>query len=53
MGNPVLIKDLAKKMILLFGKQENEIEIKYTGLRKGEKLSEKLFFNDEKFLKLR
>ena len=51
MGNPVLIKDLAKKMILLFGKQENEIEIKYTGLRKGEKLSEKLFFNDEKISK--
>ena len=51
MGNPVLIKDLAKKMILLFGKQENEIEIKYTGLRKGEKLSEKLFFNDENISK--
>ena len=53
MGNPVLIKDLAKKMILLFGKQENEIEIKYTGLRKGEKLSENYFLMMRTFLKLR
>ena len=36
-------------MILLFGKQENEIEIKYTGLRKGEKLSEKLFLMMKNF----
>ena len=33
MGKSVLIKDLAKRMILLSGKNDKEIEIKYTGLR--------------------
>ena len=47
MGKPVLIKDLAKSMINLLGEKENEIKIIYTGLRKGEKLSEQLFFNEE------
>ena len=35
-------------MINLLGQKENEIRIVYTGLRKGEKLSEKLFFNEER-----
>ena len=48
MGKPVLIKDLAKSMINLLGEKENEIKIIYTGLRKGEKLSEQLFFNEER-----
>ena len=48
MGKPILIKDLAKSMINLLGRKENEIKIIYTGLRKGEKLSEQLFFNEEK-----
>ena len=48
MGKPVLIKDLAKRMIVLHGKNENEIKIEYTGLRKGEKVSEELFFKEEK-----
>ena len=47
MGDSILIKDLAKRMIALSGKNENEIQIKYTGLRKGEKISEKLFFDNE------
>ena len=47
MGKSVLIKDLAKRMINLSGKTEAEIKIEFTGLRKGEKLSEKLHFNDE------
>ena len=34
------------------GQKENEIKIVYTGLRKGEKLSEQLFFNEEKISKL-
>ena len=50
MGKPVLIKDLAKSMINLLGEKENEIKIIYTGLRKGEKLSEQLFFNEEKVI---
>ena len=43
MGSSVLIKDLAKRMITLSGKSESEIKIEFTGLRKGEKISEKLF----------
>ena len=48
MGSSVLIKDLAKRMITLSGKNDSEIKIEFTGLRKGEKISEKLFFNEEK-----
>ena len=48
MGKPILIKDLARSMVNLIGRKENEIKIIYTGLRKGEKLSEQLFFNEEK-----
>ncbi len=44
MGEPIKIVDLAKKMIELSG-QEN-IEIKFTGLRPGEKLYEELLIND-------
>ena len=51
MGKSVLIKDLAKRMIVLSGKNENEIKIEYTGLRKGEKVSEKLFFKKEQIKK--
>ena len=51
MGKPILIKDLAKSMINLLGQKENEIKIVYTGLRRGEKLSEQLFFNEEKLQK--
>ena len=40
MGNPVKIADLAKRMIRLSG--ANNVEIKYTGLRPGEKLYEEL-----------
>ncbi len=51
MGKPILIKELAKRMVDLLGQKENEIKIVYTGLRKGEKLSEQLFFNEEKISK--
>jgi UDP-N-acetyl-D-glucosamine 4,6-dehydratase len=40
MGEPIKIVDLAKKMIELSGKEN--IDIKYTGLRAGEKLYEEL-----------
>jgi len=43
MGDPIKIKDLAYDMIILSGLQPNvDIEIKYTGLRPGEKLHEEL-----------
>ena len=44
MGKPVKIADLAKRMIRLSGAKD--IEIKYTGLRDGEKLYEEVL-NDE------
>ena len=45
MGKPVRIADLAKRMILLSGAKN--IEIKYTGLRPGEKLYEEMLATDE------
>ena len=45
MGKPVKIADLAKRMIRLSGLQN--IEIKYTGLRDGEKLFEELLNDKE------
>ena len=33
---------------MLLGKDYNNIKFKYTGLRKGEKLNEELFFSEEK-----
>lgn len=48
MGDPVKIVDLAKNMIRLAGLREGEdIEIKYTGLRPGEKLYEELLMKEE------
>ena len=52
MGSSVLIKDLAKRMITLSGKNDSEIKIEFTGLRKGEKYL-KNFFNEEKLIKLK
>lgn len=45
MGKPVKIADLAKRMINLSGAKN--VEIKYTGLRAGEKLYEELLNNEE------
>ncbi|KRG86111.1 multidrug MFS transporter [Stenotrophomonas daejeonensis] len=48
MGEPILIRDLARQMIRLAGKQpDTDIAIVYTGLRPGEKLHESLFYSDE------
>ena len=53
MGEPIGILDLAKEMINLSGKEikdddnlSGDIEIKYTGLRDGEKLYEELLIGD-------
>ena len=48
MGKPVRIADLARRMILLSGVKD--IEIKYTGLRDGEKLYEEVL-NDAEITK--
>ena len=48
MGNPVKIYDLAEKMIKLSGLiVGQDIEIKVTGLRPGEKLYEELLMDEE------
>ncbi|MBN2803617.1 MAG: polysaccharide biosynthesis protein [Deltaproteobacteria bacterium] len=53
MGKPVYIRDLAKDIIHLSGFSTDEIEIKYSGLRPGEKLFEELAFDGEKMDKTR
>jgi FlaA1/EpsC-like NDP-sugar epimerase len=47
MGEPVRILDLAKQMIRLSGKAEDEIPIVFTGARAGEKLHEVLWNDGE------
>jgi len=46
MGAPVKIADLAKRMIMLSGAKN--VEIKYTGLRDGEKLYEEVLNDEER-----
>lgn len=54
MGTPVKIADLAKRMIELAGLvPEDDIEIKFTGLRPGEKLYEELLATKENTLPTR
>lgn len=48
MGKPVKIVDLARRMISLSGAKN--VEIKFTGLRAGEKLYEEVLANDENSL---
>lgn len=48
MGEPVLIHDLAKKVIKLSGHSIEEIGIVETGIRPGEKLYEELLSTDER-----
>lgn len=47
MGQPIRIADLARTLIKMLGKKEDEVEIVYTGLRQGEKLYEELFYPSE------
>lgn len=51
MGEPVKIKTLAEEMIRMAGfRPHKDIEIKITGLRRGEKLYEELFSQKETLL---
>ena len=53
MGDPVRIVDLAKTMIRMAGKSEQEIGIRFTGLRPGEKLYEELIADSDQTLPTR
>ncbi len=47
MGEPVRIVELARLMIRLSGRTEDEVPVVFTGLRPGEKLYEELLADDE------
>ncbi|MDH3688467.1 MAG: polysaccharide biosynthesis protein [Gammaproteobacteria bacterium] len=48
MGDPIKVSYLAEQMIRLSGKIPSEdIDIVYSGLRPGEKMTEELFYSDE------
>ncbi len=47
MGKPVKIIDIAKNLLYMYGYNEEEIPIVFTGLKKGEKLHEEILSNKE------
>ena len=50
MGRPMRILELARTLIRISGKTEQDVQLIYTGLRPGEKLEEELFYQNEHVL---
>jgi len=48
MGQPIRIVDMVKTLIRLSGHDENDVEIRYTGVRPGEKLYEEILIDEER-----
>jgi FlaA1/EpsC-like NDP-sugar epimerase len=48
MGEPITIQELAKDLLRLSAVAEDDIEIKYVGMRPGEKLYEEILIDEEK-----
>ncbi|HMA54470.1 MAG TPA: UDP-N-acetylglucosamine 4,6-dehydratase family protein, partial [Acidobacteriota bacterium] len=48
MGRPIKILDLVKSLIRLSGQKEEDIEIKFVGMRPGEKMFEEILIDEEK-----
>lgn len=54
MGTPMRIRDMARHLIQLMGKEpDRDVEIVYTGLRPGEKITEELITEEEGILPTR
>ena len=47
MGEPVKIVDIARDLVRLTGRADNSVPFRFTGLRPGEKLYERLFYETE------
>jgi FlaA1/EpsC-like NDP-sugar epimerase len=47
MGDPIRILDLARSLMALMGKAEDEIGIAFTGVRPGEKMFEELYLTGD------
>ncbi len=48
MGEPIRIIDMVKSLIRLSGQREEDIEIRYVGIRPGEKLYEEILIDEER-----
>jgi FlaA1/EpsC-like NDP-sugar epimerase len=48
MGQPIKIVDMVKALIRLSGHKEDDIEIRYIGMRPGEKLYEEILIDEER-----